>query len=77
MDAKPKSSVMTFEGVVDQGQIRLKDNICLPDKTKVYVVVPEMMVEQVGRMSTPRLARRSQAADFKLEVVETRPDAGV
>ena len=68
---------MTFEGVVDQGQIRLKDNTCLPDKTKVYVVVPEVMVEQVGRMSTPRLASRSQAADFKLEVVETRPNAGV
>ncbi len=34
-------SVMTIEGIVDRGQIRLRGNIQLPDNTKVYVVVPD------------------------------------
>jgi len=31
-------SVTTFEGVVENGQIRLPADICLPEKTKVYVI---------------------------------------
>ncbi len=34
-------SVLTFEGIVENGQIRLKTGFHLPDKTKVYVVVPD------------------------------------
>jgi hypothetical protein len=70
-------SVVTFEGVVDHGQIRLKTNIRLPEETKVYVVVPDIQIEQVARIFSPRLAHPEQAADFKMEIVEEPPDAGL
>jgi len=38
--------VKTFQGEIENGQVRLKTDVHLPDKTKVYVVVPEF--EQAG-----------------------------
>ena len=70
-------SVATFEGIVEDGQIRLKDGIRLPEKAKVYILVPEMPVRPVARVLTPRLAHPEQSADFKLEVSEEVTDAGV
>lgn len=63
-------SVLTFEGIVEQGQIQLKTSVRLPDKTKVYVIVPDVLVEQFANIFSPRLAHPEQAADFKLEVIE-------
>jgi len=63
-------SIVTLEGVVEKGQIRLKPNLQLPDKTKVYVVVPDIQVEKYARIFSPRLANPKQAADFKMEVAE-------
>jgi hypothetical protein len=63
-------NIATFEGVVEQGQIHLKTSVRLPDKTKVYVVVPDFRVEQVAHIFTPHLAHPEQAADFKMEIVE-------
>jgi hypothetical protein len=68
-------SVITFEGVVEQGKIRLKANIQLPDNTKVYVVVPDVQIQQAARVLSPRLAHPEQAADFKMEVIEESADA--
>ncbi|MCC7354333.1 MAG: hypothetical protein IT330_11300 [Anaerolineae bacterium] len=51
--------VVTFEGIVEHGQIKLK--------TKVYVVVPDMQVEQTARIASPRLAHPEQAGDFEME----------
>jgi hypothetical protein len=70
-------SVMTVEAVVEGGQIRLPGNLRLPDRTKVYVVIPGVEVDNVARIVSPRLARRQRAADFVLEVVEAEPDAVV
>ena len=36
---------MTFEGIVENGQIKLPETVHLPDHTKVLVVVPDMKVE--------------------------------
>ena len=33
-------SVTTFEGVVENGQIRLPGDIVLPERAKVYVIIP-------------------------------------
>ncbi len=63
-------SVMTLEGIIDHGQIRLKTNMHLPDNTKVYVIIPDVQIEQVVRISSPRLAHPEQAADFAMEIVE-------
>jgi hypothetical protein len=69
--------VTTFEGVVENGQIRLKTNVRLPDKTKVYVVVPDFETEQVAHIYSPRLVHPEQATDFKKEVTEAPPDASL
>lgn len=33
--------VATFQGTVEKGQVKLPANVRLPEKAKVYVVVPE------------------------------------
>lgn len=62
-------SVITIEGIVEHGQIRLKGDVHLPDQTKVYVVVPDVLVDQTARIFSPRLAYPEQVEDFKMEVV--------
>lgn len=68
---------LTIEGIVEHGQIMLKDQLHLPDKTKVYVIVPEMQEQPAGRIVSPRLARPEQASDFRLEVAEDGTDASL
>ena len=60
--------IVTFEGIVEQGQIRLKNNVQLPENTRVFVVVPDGQVEDVAHIFTPRLAHREDATDFEMEV---------
>ena len=65
-------SAETFEGVVEQGQIKLNSDVRLPDGTKVFIVVPDIEIEETGvHLHSPRLARPEQAADFKMEIVES------
>lgn len=63
-------SVITLEGIVEKGQIRLSSDLSLPDNTKVYVVIPNMRVENVAHVISPRLADLSQSIDFKMEISE-------
>lgn len=69
--------VVTYEGVVEHGQIRLKAGVRLPEKAKVYVVVPDIQIERGARIPGPRLAHPEQVVDFKLEVTEEPFDASV
>ncbi|MBI3536987.1 MAG: hypothetical protein HY070_05465 [Chloroflexi bacterium] len=62
--------VTTFKGIVEKGKIKLQGNVRLPEKTRVYVVVPDLERERPARISSPRLARREQAQDFRMEIVE-------
>lgn len=66
--------VATFEAVVENGQIRVPGSVHLPEKAKVYVVVPG--VPSAAYVGSPRLVRPEQAADFEKEVIEGDPDAG-
>ena len=68
--------IVTYEGIVELGQIRLKDDVRLPDKTRVYVVVPEIEIGEAARIYSPRLAHPDQVEDFKMEVIEESSDAG-
>ncbi len=70
-------NIATFEGVVKQGKIHLKSRIHLPDKIKVYVVVPDFQLERSAHIFTPRLVHPEQAADFKMEIIEEPTNAGV
>lgn len=68
-------SVLTLEGIVENGQIRLPTGMQLPEKTKVYVVVPEIPVKKTVRIYSPKLANSKQANDFKMEIIEEPPNA--
>ena len=69
--------VTTFEGIVEKGQIRLPATVRLPERAKVYVVIPDIAVQTVAYIGSPRLVHPEQAADFKKEVVEELPDASL
>ena len=70
-------SVITLEGIVEHGQIRLKDNITLPESTQVYVIIPGVKIEKTARVFSPRLAHSEQAKEFQMEVVKESPDVGL
>jgi hypothetical protein len=69
--------VATYEGFIENGKIRLPDNILLPEKAKVYVIVPEIEVKTVAYVASPRLVHPEQAEDFKKEVIQEINDAGI
>jgi hypothetical protein len=70
--------VTAFEGIVENGQIRLKTKVNLPEKMTVYVVIPGFEeAKKVVHVYSPRLLHPEQAADFKKEVVEESPHASV
>lgn len=68
-------AVSTLEGIVENGHIRLPDNVTLPDNTRVYVVVPDVEAVPRAYVRSPRLAHPEQAADFAKRVVEVGADA--
>ena len=62
--------VTTLEGKVENGQIVLTGHVHLPEKLKVYVIIPDMDVIQTSYIGSPRLLHPEQAADFRKEVIE-------
>jgi hypothetical protein len=67
----------TIEGVVENGHIRLPATVRLPERTKVYVVIPDVEVQLVAYIGSPRLVHPEQAADFHKEVIEELSDANL
>ena len=71
--------VVAYEGVVENGCIHLPAGVSLPEKAKVYVVVPGAGTEPaLAYIASPRLAHPEQAVDFIKEVLpegEERTDA--
>jgi len=73
-------TVATYECVVENGCIHLPADAMIPDRSKVYVVLPGVLeggVQRVARIPSPRLAHPEQASDFfKMVVdVEEKTDA--
>jgi hypothetical protein len=67
-------AILTLEGIVENGQIRLPDEVTLPEHTKVYVVIPALESARPSRIYSPRLADPEQAADFVMQEIEVPPD---
>lgn len=65
--------VMAYEGIVENGCIRLPPDVHLPDKAQVYVVVPGTETPRTFHIRSPRLANREDVKDFVLEVI---PESG-
>ena len=73
---------VTYEGIVENGQIQLPEDAFLPENAKVYVMVPEVIVEMekpplVVHLRSPRLKDPAMAALFELEVLKESDDAGL
>jgi hypothetical protein len=71
-------SVITFEGVIENGQIQLPPDVRLPEKGRVFIVVPDQqeskpsdlpaVADPTKHLYSPRLRNRRQAADFHMEI---------
>ena len=80
-------ALWTVEGVVENGQIRLRENVTLPERATVYVVVPnvpgvsnvpagpQVLLRAPLRVYSPRLAHPQEAAEFVQQVTEGPADA--
>ena len=68
-------AILTVEGVVENGRIRLRDNVVLPEHTKVYVVIPDVESAPPAHVYSPRLVHPEQAPDFAKQVIEVSTDA--
>ncbi len=56
--------VTTFQGTVEKGQVKLAANIRLPEKAKVYVIVPDFEEDANGeKFNLVELVSRSQHFD--------------
>ena len=71
------TSVTTIEAIIENGQIRLPSSIRLPEKAKVYVIIPDVKMPSVSYIGSPHLVRPEQAADFQKEVVEESSDVSL
>ena len=67
--------ILTLEGIVENGQIRFRDHVTLPEHTKVYVVIPDVETAPPAHVYSPRLVRPEQAPDFAKQVSEVPADA--
>ena len=67
----------TYEGVVENGHVTLPPDAEIPEKTRVYVLVPDAEAQRTYKVMSPRLAHPEQAKDFELQVIEDATDAGV
>ena len=55
--------------VVENGCVHLPADAMLPEKSKVYVVVPGMELPRTVHIWSPRLVNPEQARDFVKEVL--------
>lgn len=60
--------VLTLEGVVEHGQLKLTTRVPLPDNTKVSVVISDLQHEPRARLVSPRLVHPEQIAECQMEV---------
>jgi len=68
-------AILTIEGIVENGQIRLRENVTLPEHTKVYVVIPDVETAPQAHVYSPRLVHPEQAADFAKQIIEVSANA--
>ena len=68
-------AISTFEGIVENGRIRLQDDIALPEQTKVYVVIPDFEAISRAHVYSPHLVHPEQAAAFVKQIIEVDADA--
>ncbi len=69
--------VATYEGIIENGRVTLPANVGIPEKTRVYVLVPDSENLSAPYVVSPHLANREQVKDFEKRIVEDTTDADV
>ena len=67
----------TYEGIIENGRVRPPSNVGIPEKTRVYVLVPDTDSLSAPYVASPHLADREQVKDFKTRIIEDTADANV
>lgn len=62
--------VLTYEAIVERGEVKLTETVRLPEQAKVYVVVPAVEDLPPSGIQTPRLLQPEQVSDFAMEILE-------
>ena len=62
--------VLTYEAVVERGEVKLPKTVRLPEHARVFVVVPGVEELPPSMIQTPRLLRPEQVSDFAMEILE-------
>lgn len=69
--------VATYEGIVENGRVQLPENVYLPEKARVYVILPDVEAQTVVHIRSPRLKHSKQAKDFEKQVTSGLNNGGV
>jgi len=75
MNGASKMAISTYEGTVENGQIRLFSDVKLPEHARVYVIIPDPEARRTGHAYSPHLVHPEQAADFTKRIIEEATDA--
>ena len=51
-------AVKTFQGTIEKGKVRLSADVILPEKTKVYVVVPDFKKNEGAKFNLSEMISR-------------------
>lgn len=71
------SKLATYEGIIENGHVRLPSNVGIPEKTRVYVLVPDTENLSAPYVASPHLANPEQVIDFEKRIIEDTTDANV
>jgi hypothetical protein len=66
-------SVTTFEGIVENGRVRLPEGVVLPEHQAVFVVVPNTNPPTTEKLPGVRLTNPEDAAKFAMKVSWEKP----
>jgi hypothetical protein len=70
-------NLATYEGVIENGQVKLPSNVGIPEKTRVYVLVPDTESPATQHVVSPHLANPGQVKDFDKQIIVETTDANV
>lgn len=60
----------TYEGVIENGRVKLSGDVGIPENTRVYVLVPGSDSASIANIPSPRLANPAQQKEFEKRVIE-------
>lgn len=66
----------TYEGMIENGRGRLPSDARMPEKTRVYVLVPAAETLLARHVAGPHLVDSQQAKDFQKQVIEDVTETG-